>query len=860
MYFHLGRFADARKVLAEVVRTTDGKAGYESIHEHAKRDFVRMYAEDGDVRKAYAVLARLDRGRALELLGLLGEHYVKQGKLEQAILIFRELLRRDPKSDRVCDWHVTIVRESIGMQKQDLVDAMWELAKTYGLLASGAAGLPRLPEATLRACGDETRAMIGEQAKVWHVEGLKTLNQDTLAAADQLYLLYLDRFADAEDAPEMQFNHAELLWRRAELERDPREQERRWEEAGAEYTKVAEMPQASPAMRKEAAYAAVLAGKEYFEDPDVSAGLPATEDAPRPQPIPAGSQRRLRAYDVYLDVVTDPKDDERCVIIFLKARTFWKYDHLEEAVPLLEWVLQNRPDHEAAEWSANMLIDALVRTQRYDRLETWLDALLDEPRYERLLKDNPQLEANVVRMAGRVAGRLYRGGKVSECARRVERLHQRAGRRAPEALFDGAMCLERDGRSDRALRYREELIEAYPDDPLARQARRLLGESYATLGRFEEAAGQLEEYARVLAGERDAPAVLATAALYRAALGEDDQARADARIFIERYKHRRTQEVAAADLALANILEDRLDDEAMVTRLQEYIDTWGDRGGVDRLITAHVKIGEIRWRQSCPVKSVDGACVVLTREEAREAGGGLCGHRARSKITVRDREAHRAREAQRHFRAARDLWKGGAAAATIEGEDQADRSTRQAEAIARVAEASFYLTEERYERFLSIELPGRHDALVAARDLYMPIVSRAVSGGPEVAAAPWAVAASARIGQMYRDLSDELSGGLIPTALRADPQSVRSFCDGPVDGDSNFGKAVEAYNFCLDLSTRLGLQSDWSRLCERELGELAPGRFPGAGEIHARPDRLPATMDPGEPILVPGEDKAASGQ
>jgi hypothetical protein len=38
------------------------------------------------------------------------------------------------------------------------------------------------------------------------------------------------------------------------------------------------------------------------------------------------------------------------------------------------------------------------------------------------------------------------------------------------------------------------------------------------------------------------------------------------------------------------------------------------------------------------------------------------------------------------------------------------------------------------------------------------------------------------------------------------------------------------------LSTKLGWFSEWSRVCERELGQLAPAEYPSAKEILRAPD------------------------
>jgi hypothetical protein len=48
-------------------------------------------------------------------------------------------------------------------------------------------------------------------------------------------------------------------------------------------------------------------------------------------------------------------------------------------------------------------------------------------------------------------------------------------------------------------------------------------------------------------------------------------------------------------------------------------------------------------------------------------------------------------------------------------------------------------------------------------------------------------------------------------------------------------RSLEAFRVCLDKSTQLGWFSDWSKLCERELGQIRPDEFPTATELRGTP-------------------------
>src|SRR5207245_2895900 len=101
----------------------------------------------------------------------------------------------------------------------------------------------------------------------------------------------------------------------------------------------------------------------------------------------------------------------------------------------------------------------------------------------------------------------------------------------------------------------------------------------------------------------------------------------------------------------------------------EYLKSWAGKGGIDRQIIAEAKLGEIAWRESCPVAGVTGACIDIKRERASAAAAvaakaaksnkklknkgplklGQCGPATKSKITVHDRRPAQVKEAMLHF-------------------------------------------------------------------------------------------------------------------------------------------------------------------------------------------------------------------
>ncbi len=225
--------------------------------------------------------------------------------------------------------------------------------------------------------------MSGELARAYHSESAKTKNPETLAYAEKLYKVYLDVFTDAEDFAQTQYFYAELIWSRADAEKNPRLQTEHWENAAVAFTDVVKTGKVDAKMMKEAAYAAVLGWKNALNvDPRVRAQADKPDDinkdfdkVPEPKPIPPREEKMLAAFDIYINYIKDPKDEELVGMKFLKANIYRRYNHFDKAMPIFLDILDKHRQHETAEYSANLLLDTYNRLQKYDEMLALADKL-----------------------------------------------------------------------------------------------------------------------------------------------------------------------------------------------------------------------------------------------------------------------------------------------------------------------------------------------------------------------------------------------------------------------------------------------------------------------------------------------------
>lgn len=892
VHINQGRHEDAGREFLTVLRETAGNADHDVLHRAARKDFVRAFSEFGDVRKGWQTFEKLDAATAAASFELLAELYVEQGKSEKAVFALRQLIKEAPKSPRVCAWQHDIAVSMLttpGVSPGDKVLEIERLVKLHGALAQG----KTLPAAELRDCRENAAAISGEMARAFHSEADKTRDPATAALADRLYGAYLGGFADAADAGETQYFHAELRWMRAGWEPDGRKASVLWEETAQAFTAVVKSKKLKGPLLEESASAAVDAWSNALAvDPrpklaPVTYKTGATGGGlPAPQPLPASEQAMIAAIDDYLAFIPDAKNPRRVEMMFRKANALRRRDHLDAALPVFEQIVEKHPGHEAALYAANIVLDIHILAGRHDRVAAWGRWFVAHPGfYEARPGQDRTALADRVGDVNRIAARLDAEAKEKQarkskdyagfvaCGEAYLALFNDEVARNPgagiaegldEMLYNAGVCFE-DGRSlSAAIMVYRALRDRFPASKAAARALARLGNSYAQVAYYDEAAEAFEEYVRLYAGEADAFQAMNDAVLFRRGLGDDEAAIANTKIFIRKFG-RGKQLGAAADafFSLGSIHEKRGDLDEVVDHYRSYLATYGDKGGGDRVVMANARIGEILWQQSCPVKPVDGACVKVTRERAvgssarkRRAGDATrtqCGPETKMKVVVVKRDPRKVEAAQAAFaRAIAEYERRGGAFPNGDA-----RLARHYYGL-----ASFYRTEPAYEQFLAVPFPGNldfdpaHVAAKRASDAKLDAWFKRKDGLATAAGAGYvrlykevkdpatAIMGAARLAQISQTFADTLYTAEVPAFIRPYEEAVDLYCER-LESIANVyeERSIEGFDTCLSFSSKVGWSSSWSRVCERELGQIRPDRFPTALEVRAMPDKIAAVSD-----------------
>jgi len=941
-YFNLGDFKQALATFVGVIEMTQrgegssNKANRLALEKEAKKDVVRAYARlpGANPEKAWPFFQKVGGDYAMTMMEQLGELYNSQGMFQESIKTYRQLMTIAPGSPKLCSWQTEVMRNTLSATGSraapDTVKELQRLAAVYEKVKDE----KNIKKDAMEECRDNTANTLRELATVWHKEAQKTNNNDTYALAQYLYKEYLNKFPKEKDAYQMNFWYGELLFKLG-----TNGDNQKFCEAGPQYTNVVKMDTNPNAKYlKEAAYAAVISWKNCLsvedsrEDADKSRvekreeGKKAkaaskgskeevtAEKVYAPKPIPDRQKQMIEAFDTYIKYV--PDSAELPTIKYRKARIYYEYDHIDEAMPLFEDIAEHHKNSDLAIYSANLLLDCLSIKHNFKKLEEKVDEFLASPE---LTKDQEfkvqlsKLKAGVQRMQ---LADLEKQGKNKEAAAMYIQLatDYPDDPKIDEVYYNAAVLFDKANLVGAAISARQQLLKVKPDSTLAKKAIFQIGRNYQNIAAFELAAENYETFANKFPGEKESATALYSASMFRRGLGENDKSIADVKDFIKLYGGRKefVDKAAGVEFDTAQIYEQQKNTDALKKHFTAYLKDWGTKGGVDRQIIAHAKLGEILWKESCPVAGVNGACIELTRTRAagaarvaaekeakkgkgkkgRKKGANLppqCGPETKSKIAVHDRGPAKAKEALAHFAEALKLFKGGAADKNVPGKDETERSARVNLMNYYAAESRMVQGDVEYEKFLKMNIPDKLDfsgappgssaakekaakkkqeeskkkfetwiktktgQLTTTQKVYQSVIL--------FKQAHWAIAASARIGQLFQDFSGQLYTAPVPKAGAAPPGYPQdefeqyfhdAYCDAMTDqAEPLENKAIEGLGTCLNKSTELSWFNEWSQLCEAELNQIKPNEYPLASEIRAEPGYVSVQTDHGTVQSLP---------
>jgi TolA-binding protein len=494
-----------------------------------------------------------------------------------------------------------------------------------------------------------------------------------------------------------------------------------------------------------------------------------------------------------------------------------------------------------------------------------------------------------------------------KCAEQFINIYNEYGdehEKASTLIYNAAECYEAAYLLGQSVRFRKILLDKFPNSEHYQKTLSNLAGNYQAIAMYDKAAQHMEMYADKYKTDKQSPDFLRNAYLFRLGLGQDQDAAKNLSKYENLYKKDNPELAAKIFWSKHDILKT---DEEKLKHAEEYLKIYGKNGGLDRRIVAEATIGQILWRQSCSEGLLYESCITIKRkkaqagDKAREAAQKLrqkakkvndkkagsskkqeipeyCGRATSGIITVHDRNKKKAEEAQKYFDSVLKLAKNKI---TLPEEDR-DRREDFANAVAMSA---VYKADRQYEEYLKIEMPGnlsfhveewkkdsgypkwekeykeqvkkKEDSTKRFLEFYEKktkigqALQQQYDGIVNAKQSPyWMLAAAARSAMVSQNYADQLYRAEVPKEFKTEEQAD-AFCDElgdraqPIQED-----AVKKFSFCLERSTTFQFFNEFSRLCEEELQQREPDKYPATEELFgisqytaSRPDRVDVQTD-----------------
>jgi TolA-binding protein len=772
------------------------EANAKQLRRDARRDLVRAYVHASKPSKAWDFFGKWGKGPQADeddqrkMMGLLANQYFGEGKYVESTFVYKVLQKQYAGDAEVCEWQGRIVVNTLA---EDNKDVQWRETSALGAywtqFKEG-----DYKKSVKRQCRDNALDTMKQMATVWHDEAEKTRIDDTYELAVKAYEGFLSVFPDDKDAYELQYYYAELLWALATNNYEQKTKDARakgldfFRKAHTQFVRTLELDPKGK-YTHDAAFAQMLALKNALEYDETggkkkacktnSEGICVYDEGKKKKPKKSkegktnasteypesdytdDEAQMLASYDTYVKYISDPKDKELPKIMYHRAKLAMIHNKFETARPLLEEMLDKFDGSTYAAWCSEMLLDLLTiqwvdvnnnpeqAIKASEDLEFWSNKMQTlkvwtHPEADEIRDAIPNLLAGIgwkKGMAYRDAGAAYVDGKpggdsegFKKCAEQFIQVFNdyEDHDRADTLLWNAADCSDAGYMVGQAIKIRDILLDMFPDSKHAKDTLHFVAESHQAVAHYRDAATRFEEFAEKHKKDKRASNALQNAYLFRLGIGDESKAEENLAKYEAMYKKKDVKKAAKIFWSKNALIET---EGGKKTHAEQYLKTYGSRGGADRQAVAEALIGQVLWRRSCEEELLYDSCLSVKRKktvagfdaimkekkimerrarleakrekQAEKAKGKdkkkyrppqRCGSATQGLITVHKRSSKGRANAEKRFKTVMKLSKKKV---NIPAEDvQRLEAFRNAQGMAMV-----YLADGKYEDYLQINMP-----------------------------------------------------------------------------------------------------------------------------------------------------------
>ncbi len=494
-YYNLGQFkpaADQFKtvILYADVSTAVTRGNKLKLAKDARKDYVLTYSRFGNPLAAGEDFRKVGGAEnGWTMLVQLADLYFQDGKDKEAVLTYRQLLRERPLSPEAPLFQARIVDAAmrVGDKKITTEQAAILVQVLQRVEHAGTAKTEEGKKALARG-RDLAERTLSHLAVVWHNEGKKTRDEETIGYADAIYRDYFALFPDSRKTYILRFFHGELLY----------DQRQSYADAAHEYDWVVARDEARQKRGEKpgkwfekAAEDAVFAWEEVARR---AGSPPAAAPGAGPLVIPPAQQGLLDACRRY--VADFPQGDKVVEVNYKAARIYYSYNHLQQAVTRFEDIAVNHPRSDIAGYSANLVLDSYNLLENFAAVHAWARRFMGIPALA-VGKFKDDLARIYEESGFKLVEGEEKGGRFEEAARKylAYATEYPDGPRADQSLWNAAVDFRRAGDFETSMKVRQQLIAQHPGSSLMPQALFANAQAYESIAEFSDAASDYEQYA-----------------------------------------------------------------------------------------------------------------------------------------------------------------------------------------------------------------------------------------------------------------------------------------------------------------------------------------------------------------------------
>lgn len=804
-----GKAIDTMKaVVAFSMQTDTGAERSIKLEDEALKDLVRFFADAGEMDEAYEYFTKLGRKELIRsMLKRLAGLYFEQGKFDQSVETYRRLIMEDPNSIENPGYQEEIISAYRKMgQKDRVLDEIRRLRGDYGRTSAWWRANASKPDAqkdadstiekALRLTATDFNTEARDLKKARHPRSAEAFD-----AAVDAYYVYLEDYADHPSAYNVHYDFGELLYLL-----------KRYEEAYREYLKVVNMDPKGQHSRF-CAESAIFAAEEMVKQEgggEIKAkAVKVTKDV-QPVPLTEWEKRLVESCKKYSDLY--PGDKKVEVATYKSAFLLYSRYHFTEAADQFRSVISRWPDSQNAEYSANLILDALNIREEWVSLRDTAKSFYDEQRLgsSKFKKEMYDIYSSASFTV--IEEDFKKNQDHAKTADNFLAFYEEFPTfdKVDVALNNAAAYYYKADRVADSMKVRHILVEDEKFGPKTKYYYGqvgALGYDYERLADFEQAATYYDKLFSLYPEERkkvdkagdddkladmDAQAAdaLYSAAVFRNAMGDDDGGIARYRTFLSQFpEDERTTDIR---LRIGKIYEDNKQWEEAATAFSDFYNKDVKDAPAELAFYARLHHGRALLAQGkvSDARKVYAASVATHDKLVK---GGL------------EPGAHTEFVAEMMFELTKD-----------------DAASYMAKTIKGAGTRSQRTEDNAFKK----SLKEKTSSLLSLEKDYTAII--------QTGAGEWGLAVVVALGKAYENMADTLTSSPCPFYLTDDQCEIyKMTLEDKAYVQTE--KAVEAYKLALSKSYELNLYNDNAAFATRRLGELRPDDFPGLAETLPEP-------------------------